>query len=67
MVTAKTLTDAMIWEVVKAAADARNAVLLGYCAVALRQKTGGGLRRAQDVLCRAINEATNATRKSGSR
>ena len=56
-VTPETLTDAMIWQVVKAAADTRNATLLAYCTVALRQRTAGGLRHAQDVLCRAINSA----------
>lgn len=52
-VTPETLTDEMVWQVVKAAADQRNAVMLGYCALALRTKTGGGVRHAQEVLCNA--------------
>lgn len=59
-VTADNLTDEMVWQVVKAAAAERNAVLLGYCAVALRQKTGGGLRHAREVLCDAINARAKA-------
>lgn len=59
-VTADDLTDEMIWQLVKAAADERNAVLLGYCAVALRQKTSGGLRHAREVLCKVINASIGA-------